>query len=225
MIFHAIYRDPDVDGSRTWDDDLELDEVQVDDDPVASLLAGLLDDTWVTRVGTPDDVGDLERVRWGELLDGPLSAGTNWPQLDRVFGSVSWPREIVGPREDEPDEQTIARLVAHLEERYGARTRTWMFIELWESTIHPRYRTPDEGVLAKGPIRSVTTFRREARWPRLWWDARWRWGVTTGLDSSTTVVGGTEGLIHRLVGDPQLEMIVVEPTDVLSTGCNCPRCR
>jgi hypothetical protein len=219
VVFHAIYRDPDVDSSLTWDDGVQLDEL------VHPLVAGVLDGAVATRGGTPDEVGDLERVRWSDLLDEPLSADTNWPQLDGVFGSLSWPLEILGPDEDEPDDQTIARLIAHLEDRYGAATKTWMFIDAWESWISPEYGTPDEGVLAKGSIRSVIRFRQEARWPRLWWDARRRWVVATGLDSCTTVVGGTEALIGRLLEDPHLEMIVVDPTDILFPRCNCLRCQ
>jgi hypothetical protein len=49
--------------------------------------------------------------------------------------------------------------------------------------------------------------------PSLWWPADRAWFVATEIDSSSTYVGGTDGLIDRLLSDIQLEVLPADLDD------------
>lgn len=54
--------------------------------------------------------------------------------------------------------------------------------------------------------------------PSQWWPASRDWCVATEIDFDSTLVGGSESLVQRILDDGRLEAFPVSPTDDLGSG-------
>jgi hypothetical protein len=71
--------------------------------------------------------------------------------------------------------------------------------------------------LFEGALAGVTSIdiahRRRGQPPNLWWPSDRSWIVASDIDLQWTYVAGSTQLIEALLGEPKLEVLVVEPND------------
>lgn len=75
--------------------------------------------------------------------------------------------------------------------------------------------TRDEPPAPTGPTSEVVVHVRS---PSQWWPASRDWCVATEIDFDSTLVGGSNALVQRIVDDSRLEAFPVSPTDDLGSG-------
>jgi hypothetical protein len=71
------------------------------------------------------------------------------------------------------------------------------------------------GVLIQGSLKSLID--AAPRWvPSVWWPTDHAWVVSTGVDSVSTYVAGSEACVGALLGDPRLEALRVSGVDIVT---------
>jgi hypothetical protein len=83
----------------------------------------------------------------------------------------------------------------------------------------PRVSIPQRDyILFKGPLATATGF--EENGPALVWPDDRAWCVATEIDLDSTYVGGSQGLVNALLGDPRFEAWPAEPDDRVDAGAD-----
>jgi hypothetical protein len=70
------------------------------------------------------------------------------------------------------------------------------------------------GLLIQGSLRSLID-SAPTLVPSVWWPADHAWVVSTGVDSVSTYVAGSEACVGALLGDPRLEALRVSEADTV----------
>jgi hypothetical protein len=189
----------------------------------------------------PSDGRDL--VRWSDVSrwsGEPISRSVQWHEiaLPRVARADRPPWWGQGPREGEPYLEDLLTLVDVLTPFTEAPDRC--FFCVWNGFFQsnavrfgsdtpsvqlPRPDPPPRLVelpnrsygLFEGTLASVTSIdiahRRVGQPPNLWWPGDRSWIVASEIDLPWTYVGGSKGLIDRVLADPRMESLAVEPDD------------
>jgi hypothetical protein len=189
----------------------------------------------------PLDGRDL--VRWSDVSrwsGEPISRTVQWHEiaLPRVARTDRPPWWGQGPRDGEPYREDLLTLVNVLTPltvspercffcvwngyfqsnaaRYGSETPS---VQLPRPDPPPRLvELPNrsyglfEGALA-GAVSIAIAHRRVGQPPNLWWPSDRSWIVASEIDLPWTYVGGSRTLIDRVLADPRLESLAVEPDD------------
>jgi hypothetical protein len=155
-------------------------------------------------------VGDVgTRVRWKAVAEA-LAISFQPGLLDDWFRAKlepgCWPRYIYGP-----DEGMLNPLeVSALSKSLGAG----------DASVRCFYRLPEMAFIAtnhpllyEGSLADLTAFSAEPsfRTPEYWWPPNHEWCVCSDYDLAFTIVGGSSATIGRILGDPVLEAIEVQP--------------
>lgn len=172
-----------------------------------------------------DSVGDGGPVRWRDVAE--------WSGLplrpNGRFHSVALPPEAPeyeAPWHGSPWQGTLTKRDA---ERLIELLRPWTstpdncWFALWDGygwqtgpdDAHPLVRLPHRDyLLFAGRIEAVATttlFGEPGQTPNLWWPEDRTWCVASEIDLPWTYIGGSTGMVDRLVGDDQIEALAVSP--------------
>jgi hypothetical protein len=190
---------------------------------------------------TPSEGRDL--VRWKDVSqwsDVPMSRSVQWHEiaLPRFVRTVRPPWWGQGPAEGDPFRDDLLSLVDVLTPLTAAPQR--IFFCVWDghfqsnavrygsgfpSVALPRPDPPPRLVelpirsygLFEGALNGVTSIdiahRRIGQPPNLWWPSDRSWIVASEIDLPWTYVGGSKVLIDRVLANPKLESLNVEPDD------------
>jgi hypothetical protein len=149
------------------------------------------------------------RVRWkavAEALGIPFEAGLSDDWFRAKLETGCWPRYILGPDEGLLDLRELSALSTVL--------------AAGDASIQCFYRLPemafigtDNPLLYEGSLADLSAFSTKPsfRNPEYWWPANHEWCVCSDYDLAFTIVGGSSAAIRRVLGDPVLEAIEVQP--------------
>lgn len=131
------------------------------------------------------------------------------------------------PLQGELDEATLASLLVHLAAATGDLNEIWMLTwtgfggppdivglpvrATWFLAITGR-----EYVLRKGSITSSPDNLEDLRFansPTFWWPDDRSWFASSDIDASSTYIGGSKGLIEKILIDPALEAFPADLND------------
>jgi hypothetical protein len=179
----------------------------------------------VLHPARPAGGGDGGKLRWVDLAresGAQLGAGTRFEDL-AADAAIQEP--LVGSLEgDELD-----ALVELLGVATGTPESCWFGI--WEGygwmqgqaalgipapRPGPRVDVPERPlVLYRGSIAAAAAFSRvpPSQSPNLWWPQDRAWCVASEIDHHSSYVGGDRSVIDRVLGDPRLEALPVDPAD------------
>ena len=172
-------------------------------------------------------VGEVGPVRWRDVA--------KWSGLplrsNGQFHSVALPPEAPqgeapwsgSPRLGRLTEADAERLVALLQQWTSTPGECWF--ALWDGygwqtqrdRREPRVHLPNRDyLLYAGPVGAVattTSFDEGRQTPNLWWPADEAWCVASEIDLPWTYIGGSTGMVERLVGDRQIEALAIGPDE------------
>lgn len=175
------------------------------------------------RLFHPVNLGDGERHRWSDIARRNGRIVHPEMQLHMISRPLDAPRSSVYRRGDRDDDAAgslpppeRAELVELLRTETSTPDDCWFCV--WEgfgcvddSGVSVRVELPQRSyLLARGPIERAFDSFGSHPWdqsPSLWWPEDRAWVVATEVDFAWTYVGGTAGLIERLLTDPALEVL------------------
>jgi hypothetical protein len=215
-ILHPIHEDVSVaDHSVTWDQTQGAGEWGLLAEETRARVPEDLRGTATLIIGSYLVPPDAPRVRWADVAERygqPLTPETNYAELMDAAGFHSWPRYLLGPSEGDLGFEQSARLSARLAEHTGDGEDVWF---TWFAT-HTRDWM---GGLLKGrlhELQEALLSDRVTSSPEYWWPDGRSWFVSTDVDATFTVVGGTPRLVEHIVADSEFESQIVTPDTPLS---------
>ena len=160
----------------------------------------------------------LRKIRWSDLTleaGGALGPATQREELESSAAGHGAQQPRTGTLEPEELEALVDVLAA-----FTATPESCWFA-VWEGYAGavppgPRVEIPGRSLgLYAGPIEAAAALVEfpTRQTPNLWWPDDRAWCVASEIDFCSTYVGGSPGLIERLLGDERLEAIPVRPED------------
>jgi hypothetical protein len=122
---------------------------------------------------------------------------------------------LIGPNEGDLTSVLLRVLVkAILEEANPGPCYFWWWS--W-ACVNIFDRDAPRDFLFRGRVRDLPRFvsRKKATSPTYWWPQTRAWCVATDWDSCFTVMGGSESLVRRVLGSPEVEGLAIGPEDDL----------
>jgi hypothetical protein len=165
-------------------------------------------------------------VRWSTVAEanGRIAhAAMQWPAITGTWQDDQSPLWEAGPTPGIlPTDiaRTLARVLGSCTQ---TPTRCWFAV--WEGhgcltdwvRAAPTFLIPHRRLhLFRGHVDAAVTSFCDPPWgltANLWWPDDQAWCVATEIDFSTTYVGGSAACIAAITAAPELEAMVVEPTD------------
>jgi hypothetical protein len=196
QIFHQLEAN-----YENIDNPLSDEELRILQIPESRLLREL-----ILRLRTDDN---HVRVRWREAaatLGVPFVVGISDEWFRKRLPPGCWPRYIFGPCE------------GFLE--YKEYEELFKILSSGDHAVNCYFRLPqipfvatDQPLLFRGTIDEVTRIRTNSNWsaPEYWWPEDRQWCVCSDYDFSSTFVGGSRGLITRILDSRLIEAVEVSP--------------